>query len=192
MLALNVMEPACSNTVALMTSSCRAVPYCYHTKLLFSMLHSYREMILEWLLVVPGLGYGVWWPWILFCPNNRVPISDSWTRSKGKQRITVGADLARGVCWKESNICTLGRPQWHSFLIHFIAFSIRRCRNCWQQRFDIMNFVPLVTRGWPSHSVELCLSKATGFKVPVTNLSLHPFTSSVETVLPGLEAKPHV
>ena len=128
----------------------------------------------------------------LFCPNNRVPISDSWTRSKGKQRITVGADLPRGVCWKESNICTLGRPQWHSFLIHFIAFSIRRCRNCWQQRFDIMIFVPLVTRGWPSHSVELCLSKATGFKVPVTNLSLHPFTSSVETVLPGLEAKPHV
>ena len=58
-LALNVMEPACSNTVALVTLSCRAVPYCYHTKLLFSMLHSYREMILEWLLMVPGLGYGV-------------------------------------------------------------------------------------------------------------------------------------
>ena len=54
---------------------------CYHIKLLFSMLHSYRVMILEWLLLVPGLGYGVWWPWNVLS-KQQVPISVSSTRSK--------------------------------------------------------------------------------------------------------------
>ena len=40
----------------------------------------------------------------LFCPNNRVPISVTSTRSKGKQGITVGADLATG-CAERKVIC---------------------------------------------------------------------------------------
>ena len=139
MLALNVMEPACSNTVALVASSCRAVPYCYHTKLLFSMLHSYRVMTLEWLLLVPGLGYGGWWPWIVL-PKQQGPHLSLINKIQGKTGNYSWSWLGYRMCWKESNMCTLGTPQWHSFLIHFIAFSICRCRNCWQQRFDIISF----------------------------------------------------
>lgn len=167
-----VMEPACSNNaVALVTSSRHAMPfYCYHTKLLSSMLHSYPMMILEGLLLVPGLDYGVWWPWIVL-PKQQGPHLSLINKIQGETGNYSWSWLGYRMCWKESNICTLGTPRWHSFLIHFIVFSICRCRNCRQKMFDIMVSLPLVTGGWPSHSVELLLSKATGFKAPVTNLS---------------------
>ena len=106
--------------------------YCYHTKLLSSILHSYRVMILEWLLLVPGLGYGGWWPWI-FLPKQQGPHFSLIKKIQGKTGNYSWSWLGYRMCWKESNMCTLGTPQWHSFLIHFLAFSICRCRNCWQQ-----------------------------------------------------------
>lgn len=97
-----VMEPVCSNTVALVTLSRHAMP----------LLLSHKTAVFHVALLpgddtgVAALGSrpGLWWLMAMNCSDNRVPISVSSTRSKGKQGITVGADLATG-CAERKAIC---------------------------------------------------------------------------------------